>query len=72
MERQKERERDREKEQRHSIYFFFVPFFFVFDCLQGGTIKPLVRLLHIQMESKKTRHLTSEINETVIYFFPAS
>jgi len=39
--------------------------------VQGGTIKPLVRLLHIQMESKKTRHLTSEINETMIYHLTA-
>jgi len=73
-ERWKGRKRGREIERKSKdiqFTFFLFPFF-VFDCLQGGTIKPLVRLLHIQMESKKTRHLTSEINETVIYFFPTS
>ena len=35
--------------------------------VQGGTIKPLVNLLHIKKDEKNIKHLTDEINETVSF-----
>ena len=44
------------------VVYRFVPFFFF---LQGMTIKPLVRILHVKLRGKEQRSMYAELNEKV-------